>query len=82
MTTAAAVDDYAAYLESAHWHEVRRRCLWRWDYRCAVCHSAQFVDVHHRTYKRLGRERDTDVIALCRKCHTLFHEHRVLAGGG
>jgi len=82
MTMTTAVSDYAAYLASAHWRDVRRRCLWRYDYRCAICNSAQFLTVHHRNYARLGHERDTDVIALCRKCHKLFHEHGVLARGG
>ncbi len=72
MSTARTLS-YDDYLRSDHWREVRRRCLWRWDYRCAVCNSSQFVDVHHRTYERLGAERETDVIALCRRCHDLYH---------
>lgn len=69
----ATVTDYDTYLASEHWQQVRRRALWTWDYRCAVCNSAQFVDVHHRTYKRLGRERWNDVIVLCRTCHENYH---------
>jgi 5-methylcytosine-specific restriction endonuclease McrA len=76
----AAVDTYAAYLQTDHWRAVRRRCLVRYGYRCAICNSAQFVEVHHRDYSRIGAEADPDVIVLCRACHRLFHDHRRLAG--
>jgi len=71
--------DYRAYLQSDHWQQLRRQTLWRWDYRCAVCNSANFVEVHHRDYSRLGHERPNDVIALCRKCHRFFHQQGVLS---
>ena len=73
--------DYRAYLRSDHWQQLRRQTLIVWDYRCAICNSANFVEVHHRDYSRLGHERATDVIALCRKCHGLFHDNRALCGG-
>ena len=28
---------------------------------------------NHRTYERKGRERLSDLILLCRKCHGRFH---------
>lgn len=31
------------------------------------------LDVHHRTYERLGKERLSDVAAVCRFCHDLIH---------
>lgn len=39
--------------------------------------SAQTVaaelDVHHRTYERLGQEQEYDLTVLCHRCHSLFH---------
>lgn len=64
---------YAEYLKSDHWQEVRKAALKRANYRCQVCNESVPLDVHHRTYERLGKEDDADVIALCRKCHGLFH---------
>ncbi len=31
------------------------------------------IDVHHLTYERIGGERLSDLIALCRKCHVDLH---------
>ena len=31
------------------------------------------MDVHHRTYKRLGRERMSDLDVLCRAHHDIWH---------
>src|SRR4051812_47555513 len=29
----------------------------------------QTLEVHHKTYERLGHERDEDLVALCWNCH-------------
>lgn len=65
---------YAQYLVSDEWKETKRR------YRasnkpqsCAVCHAPN-VDLHHKTYKRLGHERLDDLTPLCRRHHDELHE--------
>ena len=70
---------YKEYLLSDHWQEVRRRTLKRDGYRCRMCNTRGQLSVHHRTYERLGSERDSDVITLCKRCHEVFHENRRLA---
>jgi hypothetical protein len=73
---------YDEYLLTPHWQEFRRQALERAEYRCQVCNSGNGpLQVHHRTYERRGHERLEDVIVLCAKCHTLFHENGRLAGG-
>jgi hypothetical protein len=62
------------YLRSDHWGETRAAALERAEHRCQVCNGAKQLDVHHRTYERLGEERDADLTVLCRKCHDLFHD--------
>ncbi len=69
--------NYAQYLVSNEWKETKGR------YRvsdkpqsCAVCYAPN-VDLHHKTYKRLGRERLDDLACLCRRHHDELHE-RVL----
>jgi 5-methylcytosine-specific restriction endonuclease McrA len=32
------------------------------------------LEVHHRTYERVGEERPADVIALCKACHEKHHD--------
>ena len=62
------------YLRSEHWLRTRREALVRADQRCQVCNGHQALDVHHRTYERLGAELPTDLTVLCRRCHDLFHK--------
>ena len=75
MLTDRIFTDYRAYLASDHWRQLRLDVLRRWGFRCAVCNSDQAVEVHHRTYVRVGAERETDLLPLCRSCHQLFHDH-------
>lgn len=60
---------YQAYLQTPHWKAFANKVRAFWDCRCAFCYSAEPLDVHHRTYDRLGHEELTDCIALCHKCH-------------
>jgi hypothetical protein len=61
------------YLRSEHWRTVRIGALERAEHRCQVCNTTKQLDVHHRTYERLGMERDADLTVLCRRCHDTFH---------
>jgi 5-methylcytosine-specific restriction endonuclease McrA len=61
------------YLRSEHWLRTRHAALKRADHRCQVCNGDQALDVHHRTYERLGAELPGDLTVLCRDCHALFH---------
>ncbi len=66
---------YAQYLASDHWQEVRRQYrASNLPQNCLGCGNPK-VDLHHRTYNRLGREFLTDLIPLCRKCHHGVHGH-------
>jgi hypothetical protein len=42
-------------------------------YRCERCGAKRTLEVHHRTYERLGRERDADLEVLCGDCHEVHH---------
>lgn len=65
---------YREYMNSPEWAETRNR--YRASNRlqsCLVCRAPN-VDLHHRTYKRLGRERLHDLVPLCREHHEQLHE--------
>lgn len=64
---------YREYLLSVDWQQRRKRWLEFWESSCCVCNSTSHVDVHHRTYERLGHESLNDCVVLCRQCHDLFH---------
>jgi hypothetical protein len=73
---------YKEYLKSDHWQTQRKLALRNADYRCQVCNSGnKQLDVHHRTYERLGSEIPADLIVLCNDCHTLFHKNNRLKSG-
>jgi hypothetical protein len=40
---------------------------------CVVCRDPN-VELHHKTYQRLGRERLTDLVPLCQTHHDELHE--------
>jgi 5-methylcytosine-specific restriction endonuclease McrA len=61
--------EYEHYLASAAWRRVRRLALRRARWRCERCGARGQLDVHHRTYRRLGVERPEDVEVLCPSCH-------------
>jgi hypothetical protein len=65
---------YSDYLASDHWAEVRQGALERAGYACQLCNDTNDLQVHHRTYARLGRELPGDLTALCRECHEAFHK--------
>lgn len=64
---------YQKYMESEEWQKKRKWVLEFWDYKCALCFSGSDLEVHHRTYLRLGQEKLTDLIVLCEKCHERHH---------
>ena len=72
---------YSEYLSTAHWKELRERKLAsKTSYRCYACGKRSGLELHHKTYKRIGKEWLNDVIWLCRDCHESTHtferEHR------
>ncbi len=66
--------NYKQYIQSPEWRERREECCRYYDNRCAICYAGdKSLDVHHRTYDRLGREWASDLVLLCRACHEKYH---------
>jgi hypothetical protein len=73
-------DRYRRTLRSRRWKRLRERAYRRARGRCERCHKRAFLgalQLHHKTYDRLGRERMADVELLCGDCHR--SEHRIAA---
>lgn len=64
---------YLAYLNSAEWRARRNRRLQQSGYRCERCPAKRNLNVHHKTYERLGAELDSDLEVLCVDCHEGEH---------
>ncbi len=65
--------DYAEYLASDEWRARRDEAVQRAEGRCQLCNSSKRLNVHHRTYKRRGKELPSDLTVLCDECHRHFH---------
>lgn len=66
-------EEYAKYLDSDWWQNLRRLAIERADAHCAICGSEENLNAHHNTYERLGHERLSDLVVLCQECHELYH---------
>lgn len=69
IKTATSRDFYLAYLNSAEWKSKRNAALRRFGFRCERCNAKRDLQVHHKTYERMGYERDADLEVLCVDCH-------------
>jgi 5-methylcytosine-specific restriction endonuclease McrA len=65
---------YAEYLQSDHWKHMREIALRKAGVQCQLCTSSDRLEVHHKTYERLGEEAISDITVLCRSCHSKFHD--------
>ena len=64
---------YKCYTDCSLWNRRRLKCLQSANNVCEVCRTAPAIQAHHITYKRLGNEWDTDLLAICRDCHGSLH---------
>ena len=66
---------YVTYLYSSAWIQKKEQVLQRDGNRCTNCGSNQELEIHHKTYDNIGKEKpDSDLLTLCRPCHLKHHE--------
>lgn len=72
--------EYAEYLQSPEWKELRRQVFLEMGSRCAHCHIPRWLaeivydqdlHVHHKTYVNIGNEALEDLEPICRRCHDI-----------
>jgi len=62
---------YRDYIQSRQWRKVANEAKERAGYKCQLCgDSGKRLETHHNTHERLGHEKPTDLIVLCRDCHS------------
>lgn len=65
---------YKPYISSPRWRNNPARLaeLKASGFRCRLCYASEDeaeLQVHHRTYERLGCELAGDLLTLCKDCH-------------
>jgi len=76
-------EEYVAYINSEAWRGKRQAYFGsKLPQGCRSCGDIN-VQIHHRTYTRLGRERLNDLEPLCDACHRSGHDliRRLQSGG-
>ncbi len=63
---------HAEYLSGQVWKNKRIKVLKRDKYICQRC-EGWATEVHHKTYKRWGKEKLEDLESLCSDCHKTHH---------
>lgn len=59
--------EYQKYIRSKDWKDTRKEML-TIQPNCYKC-GEQATDVHHISYKNLGKEKLDDLMSLCKRCH-------------
>lgn len=65
---------YDEYLQTEHWQNTRTLALQRANYKCQLCNDNDTLNVHHKTYARLWKEQEDDLVVLCQECHERHHD--------
>jgi hypothetical protein len=62
------------YLKSDYWLELRERLYKEVNNICEECtQSGIGLQVHHLSYKNLGKELRSDLVVICKFCHSKYH---------
>ena len=72
---------YSQELKDTRWYSKRVVIIAKANYKCQECGSNGKLDVHHLYYikgKKVWQYPNKALVALCRECHTKWHEqHRL-----
>lgn len=65
--------NYYEYIQSADWKQFRKEILSK-RICCQKCGIKKGLQLHHKHYRTLGKEKSSDIIVLCKECHFRFHK--------
>jgi 5-methylcytosine-specific restriction endonuclease McrA len=75
--TNETLENYSEYLHSNHWKllkvRYRKSKLFK-SGACSICGSYKRINIHHKSYIRIGNERLSDLMVLCQDCHHKLHK--------
>lgn len=72
---------YSDYLKTGYWWIIRKKVLQRDKNTCTYCRffsegNGAGLQVHHIKYRGRAKEKMTDLITLCERCHKQVHNIR------
>lgn len=69
-------DDYASYLRSKLWSDIRRKVYKRANGKCEACAERKPENIHHWSYSvaTLMGKKLKNLEAVCKICHDQFHK--------
>ncbi len=65
---------YSEYLKSDEWLAIRERVIERDGGQCKVSGDTTRLQVHHLSYRNVGREQDSELVTLCKRVHEAIHD--------
>lgn len=66
---------YEKYIKSKHWAALKGEKAKLARKRCAICYlHCGHIDCHHLRYGNLYDVKVTDLVWLCRECHSIAHK--------
>lgn len=65
---------YHAYMQSPEWLTMREKAFATLGRRCNRCGTTERLQVHHKSYSRVGNEKLSDLEVLCQRCHKGHHD--------
>lgn len=72
---------YEKHIHSARWRNIRKDMFRLRNNKCERCdQSSATLELHHKTYERLGRELISDLEVLCGACHEIADRERAIQG--
>jgi hypothetical protein len=69
---------YEAHIRSSRWNNMKRDMVRLRGNKCERCGCCRPLELHHKTYARLGRELTSDLEVLCKQCHESADRERDL----
>jgi hypothetical protein len=73
-------EDYLGALRSPAWRELKRLKEEENGFACEICETPSArLELHHRHYHSIGKEKAADVQLLCRGCHETEDQKRIHA---
>lgn len=69
------ITNYHTYIQSEAWWKRRTKYFETHRKACNKCNKTSIIVLHHIKYRKAeyGKEKDVDLVALCRECHQDFH---------
>lgn len=64
---------YPKYLKSSAWLARRIAFYDKYGRHCKVCNRTNDTQMHHMSYKHLGKELDSELVVFCKYHHQEYH---------